>query len=360
MLTILMLEASRNFGGQERRLLHEARLLKGAGHRPLLATPPDAALFRRGVQEGIEAFGVRMRNAVSPSAVLKLWSIVRRYRVDIIYSHSGKDSTLGGICSLLSGVPLVRSRELLTPVKHASSYNLLPKRVLACSEAVRRHLIDAGADEKKVFVQYPPVATAGFRDAAGTRDRIRKELHLDDAFPVLACVAGFRPEKRQEDLVRAMAAICCVFPAARLLLVGSGPTYEELRTLADSLGLADSVLFTGEREDVPSLLGAADIFVLPSSLEPFGMSPVEAMAAGVPVVVTATGGLAEIVTDGSDGLHAPVCSPDGLAEAVLRLARDPGLRERLVAAGKKRAAHFDESAALGSLVQHFNAVIAAS
>lgn len=360
MLTILMLEASRNFGGQERRLLHEARLLKEAGHRPLLAIPPDAELFRRAVQEGVEAFAVRMRNAVSPSAVLKLWSIVRKCRVDIIYSHSGKDSTLGGICSILSGVPLVRSRELLTPVKHASSYNLLPKRVLACSEAVRRHLIDAGADEKKVFVQYPPVATAGFRDAAAARGRIRKELHLESSFPVIACVAGFRPEKRQEDLVRAMPAICSDFPAARLLLIGSGPAYEDLRTLAHSLGIAESVLFTGEREDVPSLLGAADIFVLPSALEPFGMSPVEAMAAGVPVVVTATGGLAEIVTDGIDGLHAPVCSPDGLAEAVIRLAKDSGLRERLVVAGKERAACFDEAVALDSLLQHFNAVMAAS
>lgn len=357
-LTVLFLESSRNFGGQERRIVHEARLLRERGHLPLIACPGDAALLARAAEAGIEVFAVPMRNAVHPLSLAKLYSVVRRRRVDIVYSHSGKDSTLGGIVALLTGRPLVRSRELLNPVRRARSYNLLPKRVLACSGAVRDHLIAAGVDPRKVHVQYPPVATTRFRSASlEAQQAMGHELGLGGSFPVVVCVAGFRHEKRQEDLIRAMAAVRHSFPGALLVLAGSGWYRENLWGFAEEAGVADIVRFAGECEDVPALLATADVFVLPSSVEPFGMSPVEAMAAGVPVVVTRTGGLAEIVTDGVDGLLVAVHDPDAIAAAVIRICRDPELRAALVAAGRTRALDFDEERAVDGLIDHFRAVL---
>lgn len=353
-LTVLSLESSKGFGGQERRLLHEALWLRRAGHQVIIACPADSPLYRQASAAGVTVYGAAMRNSVEPASVFALCRIIRRHRVDVIYSHSGKDSWLGGISGWLTGTPLVRSRELLNPVKHQASYNLLPKRILACSAAVKEHLVANGVDARKVFVQYPPVATGRFgsvtqADAASWRLR----LGLAGHFPVISCVAGLRGEKRQIDLIRAMPALSAEFPAALLLLLGSGCELASLQRAAAEAGIADRVRFLGEVEEVPAVLANTDLFVLPSSREPFGMAPVEAMAAGVPVVVTRTGGLAEIVTDGVNGLHVPVGDPPAIAAAAIRICREAGLRQKLIAGGCRRAGDFAEDLVMAELVGHF-------
>jgi glycosyltransferase involved in cell wall biosynthesis len=107
---------------------------------------------------------------------------------------------------------------------------------------------------------------------------------------------------------------------------------------------------------MPAILANTDVYAFPSSLEPFGMGPVEAMAAGVPVVATSVGGLAEIVTDGVNGLLVPPLAPAALAGAVVRLCREAGLRERLIAAGQERANDFDVARGMERLVRHFREV----
>jgi len=356
-MRVLFTESSKAFGGQERRLLHEARLLRTAGFDPLIACPGDAALFDRAVAAGFDVRAVRMRNSLQPSAILSIVSLLRRKKVNLIYRHSGKDSWIAGICGRLTGVPLMRSRELLTPIRDASAYHLLPSRVLACSGAVRQQLLDAGVGMEKVFVQYPPVDTRRFA-AANEADRraVRAELQLDGRFPVLACVARFMAEKRQADVLRALPRITTDHPTALLLFVGSGPDLAPCRVMASELGMSGHVRFLGEREDVPAVLAATDIFVLPSAIEPFGMAVVEAMAAGVPVVTTHTGGLAEIVADNVNGLLVPVHSPPSLAAAVLRIARDAELRALLIREGRRRAEDFSEQRALQRLLEHVRAV----
>jgi glycosyltransferase involved in cell wall biosynthesis len=243
-------------------------------------------------------------------------------------------------------------------VRHGSSYALLPRRVLACSAAVREQLLAAGVPAQKVFIQYPPVATSRFAVVADNeRERCRQELGLAGRFPVIACVARFMGEKRQVDVVAAMAAVRKTLPTALLLLVGSGPEGDSLTAAVAAAGLQDVVHFTGEREDVPALLANSHISVLPSCREPFGMAPVEAMAAGVPVVVSRTGGLAEIVTDGVNGLLVPVEDPAAIAAAIMRICADQALRQQLIVAGRQRAADFDEDRALLSLLGHFQAVV---
>ena len=357
-LGILFLESSKNFGGQERRLLFEARWLLEAGHRVLLVCPPDSVISERAAATGLTVLSVRMRGSVHPLSIAALVRIVRRSGVELLYSHSSNDSWLGGIAGFLCGLPVVRSRELLMRVKHASLYNLFPRRVLACSHAVKRHLVESGVREDKIFVQYPPIDVARFGAVPrADKDRIRRELGLDGQYPVIACSGEMRPEKRHVDLVHAMRPLLAEFPSAVLVLMGRDRDSAGIREIAERTGVASRVVFAGEREDVPAILANADVYAFPSSVEPFGMGPVEAMATGVPVVTTNVGGLAEIVSDGVDGLHVPPLSPEAIAQAVIRICRDPGLRERLVAAGRIRARHFDAHRAMERLVAHFQAAI---
>ncbi len=356
-LTILFTESSRNFGGQERRLLAEAGLLIERGHRVEIACPEESALFERAFSAGVPVHPVPMRASLWPPALVSLLALLIRLKPDVIYSHSGHDSWLGGIAGIITGTPLVRCRALLTPVRSRTAY-ILPRRVLACSKAVKAQLVMAGVPDGKIAVHYPHIDTARFAGVdEASRAAVRRELGIDEHFPVVFCASEFRPEKRQEDLVLALEILLAESPSALLVLAGSGRKLETVRSLARSKNLEWHVRFLGEREDIPALLSAADIYAFPSDMEPFGKAPIEAMAAGVPVIACKIDGLAEFIEDGKNGIFVPPRDPRALAAAIARLARDEALRKSLAAAGRKRAACFDSRAAAEQLAGHFYAVI---
>lgn len=177
------------------------------------------------------------------------------------------------------------------------------------------------------------------RPAPGPADRIaaRRLLGLDERYQVVGIVAMLRPEKAHDVLLRAVAQLAADRPDLRLVVVGDGPERSRLRMLAGTLGIAERVLFTGRRADVPALLPAFDVGVLCSRHEAAPIAVIEAMAAGLPVVVSDCGGLPDMVTDGVEGLRVPVGSAPALASALARVLDDPDLARRLGTAGRDRA-----------------------
>lgn len=154
---------------------------------------------------------------------------------------------------------------------------------------------------------------------------------------VLVHVSNFRPVKNLGDVVRVFARVAARRPA-RLLLVGEGPDAGTARRLAHELGQEARVHFLGAYEDVAEVLAAADVFVLPSSEESFGLGALEAMAAGVPVVASCVGGLPEVVVDGVTGYLCPAGQIDAMARACERLLDD--LRRFRAAAARHAAESF--------------------
>jgi glycosyltransferase involved in cell wall biosynthesis len=134
-----------------------------------------------------------------------------------------------------------------------------------------------------------------------------------------------------------------------LVLVGSGPLEDGLRSQADAAGLAGRVVFAGSRGDVPDLLAAFDVFVLSSRYEGLPIALLEAMAAGRACVATAVGGVPEVVTDGVDGVLVPPGDPDALAAALAAVAGDADRRAALGAKAEARAADFRLDAAVARL-----------
>jgi N-acetyl-alpha-D-glucosaminyl L-malate synthase BshA len=139
--------------------------------------------------------------------------------------------------------------------------------------------------------------------------------------PVLIHVSNFRPIKRVHDVVGIFAAVRKTTPC-RLELVGDGPERSRVESLVRDLGLQDHVSFRGERDDVASLYGGSDVFLLPSESESFGLAALEAMACGVPVVASDVGGLPDVVADGETGFLLPVGDVAAMAEAARRLLTD--------------------------------------
>ena len=151
---------------------------------------------------------------------------------------------------------------------------------------------------------------------------------------LLIHVSNFRPVKRVTAVVDVFARVHQAVPS-RLLMVGDGPDASDAMALARSLGVGDAVAFLGEQDRVVPLLSAADIFLLPSAQESFGLAALEAMACELPVVASRVGGLPEVVEDGVSGfLHDPA-DLEGMAQSALRLLTDEALRLR--AAVRSRA-----------------------
>jgi len=170
-------------------------------------------------------------------------------------------------------------------------------------------------------------------------------------------VANFREKKDHATLLRA-AAGCASHPHLRFVSVGQGPLEAEVHELHAELGLGDRFRFLGFQSDPISVLVGADLFVLTSRHEGLPIALLEAMALGVPPVVTAVGGVPEVVTDGADGVLVAPGDPVAIAAALTRLADDPGLRTTLGTQAAARAGAFDIARTQAELERRYRALLA--
>ncbi|RZT87886.1 glycosyltransferase involved in cell wall biosynthesis [Pseudonocardia sediminis] len=180
-------------------------------------------------------------------------------------------------------------------------------------------------------ISLPPVADSRSRLDA------RSRLGLTDREQVVSIVARLRPEKAHDVLLDAIALLAPSHPEVRLVVVGDGPEEPRLRERAGRLGIAGRVLFMGRRNDVAALLPASDVSVLCSQHEAAPIAVIEAMAAGLPVVVSDCGGLPDMVTDDVEGYRVAVGDPAALAAAISRVLDDGDVASRLGSAGRARA-----------------------
>jgi len=165
--------------------------------------------------------------------------------------------------------------------------------------------------------------------------RQREGFAPDDL--LLVCAARFFEQKNHRMLLDAFAAGPAKNPSAKLLLAGDGGLQPELEQQAQRLGIRDRVFFLGRREDVPALLGAADIFALASLYEGNPLSVMEAMASGLAVVATSVGGIPELIEDGRSGLLVNSGDTQAFAQALSRLAGDPAALQATGEAARQRA-----------------------
>jgi N-acetyl-alpha-D-glucosaminyl L-malate synthase BshA len=149
-------------------------------------------------------------------------------------------------------------------------------------------------------------------------------------------ISNFRPLKRLGDVVRIFSRVAARIDA-RLVLVGDGPEYGRTRELVEGLGLTDRVRFVGVVDEVAPLLAEADLLLLPSETESFGLVALEAMASGVPVIASRVGGLPEVVEHGVSGFLEPVGDVDAMADRALAILSDCATRNRFGRAGRERA-----------------------
>jgi glycosyltransferase involved in cell wall biosynthesis len=214
-----------------------------------------------------------------------------------------------------------------------------------------------GVPEAKLRLIYNGIGITPGMD----RSAARRALGLNDDALVGVMVANLIPYKGHQDLIEALALVAKQLPAGwRVLLAGRDEGLRpELEALAAERGIADNLVFLGERSDVPRLLAAADFGLLTSHEEGFSNVVLEGMAAALPMIVTDVGGNAEAVLDGETGFVVPPSTPKAIGEAILRLARDRNLRTSLGEAGRKRVAkHVSMQACLNAHLELYGTLLA--
>lgn len=205
-------------------------------------------------------------------------------------------------------------------------------RVIAVSRAIEQKLIEEGRTGTEVSVIYNGVDLQRY-DHQAPCCTLREEYGLPAEGPIVGVVARLESEKGHPTLLDAWPAVLAAQPTATLLIVGEGSRREELEAQARALEIAERVVFTGRREDVPAVTAALDVAVLPSYREAQGLVILEAMALGRPVVATRVGGIPEMVEDGVTGLLVPAHDSQALAAAIVRLLTDHSLADVIGRAG---------------------------
>jgi glycosyltransferase involved in cell wall biosynthesis len=269
---------------------------------------------------------------------LELLRLCRRVRPAIVHANSSKAGILGRLAALATRVPArlftVHGWAFKAHTGWAARGYLWADRAMA---RITTTTICVAESERE----------AGLRARTCRRDRtvvIRNGVapappHRAHAPAPPVAVLSVGRLRAPKDFLTLVRAVSQLEPGSiRLRIAGDGPDRQPLVEEVDRLGLASVVELLGTDPDVDALLGAADVFVLSSTSEGLPMSVLEAMAAGLPVVASAVGGVPELVDDGETGVLVPPGDPAALATALARLVADPALRERLGAAGRKRAA----------------------
>lgn len=358
---ILFTESSRNVGGQELQLLAQMAALAGRGVETRLACNPASRLDAVARTRGITPVAVPFRNSVHPPSIARLVRLLCDFRPYAVISHSGHDSNITAIAArLVRPRPvLVRARTYQHGVPSAWPYNVATDCTVVPSAELKRALLaNPAIDAARIHVLYPGIDF----DALGADARGPLPAHVSawraaHPGPLIVHGAMLRPEKGHAFFLDVLAAVRARHPDVRYVAAGEGETRAALEARVAALGLGEHVLFAGALSPLAPLLARADLAVLPSAYEPLGMFQSEALALGVPVVASRTGGIPETVTDGVTGWLAAPDDRDAWVGAVCAALDDRAAARARAARGSVDVRQrFAMSANVDALLAHIEAL----
>lgn len=333
-LTVLHTEASLGWGGQEIRIYQEARAIAQQGHRVLIAAPKESLLLKE-VRAGgfpVIPLPLPMHRAAIPIALTRLCQWMVQYQIDILNTHSSRDSWIASLAGRLS-----RRRPRIIRTRHIQTqghwrrvvYGLLPHRIITTSEEIRQNLIEQCAVQE-ARIQTIPTGVDEARFHPGVARHVRDELGLSKTAFLVGMVSVLRSWKGHRYFLEAADMLRRSHPNLVFVIVGEGPARANIEAWRRELHLEEVVRLTGHRQDVPQILSALDLFVLPSyAHEGIPQAVLQAQAMAKPVVASDIGGIREAVIDGQTGLLTPPRDVPALAHRIETLMGDAALRERL-------------------------------
>lgn len=338
-LTIAHTESSCGWGGQEIRIYTEMEAMRARGHHLLLAAPERSEIFRRCWKANFEVVPLRNNKIAYPVSIVRLALWLKKHHVDVLNMHSSRDGWIGGLAGRLAKIPLIlRSRHIEVDYPHKFTsrivFGRLPHHVLTTSEKISQGLMrDLGLPASHLTCLPTGIDLERFRP--GLCSTLRTELKIPENTKLLGMVSVLRGWKGHIHLFKALRLIKKTLPDWKLIVAGDGPQRENLPKWAEEEGIREQVYFLGHRTDVPEILSALDLLVVPSEgHEGIPQIVLQGQAAGVPVIGSRVGGIPEVIQHEVTGLLVPTRDPAALGEAIQRIFNDGELRTKIVTAAR--------------------------
>jgi glycosyltransferase involved in cell wall biosynthesis len=344
-LQIVGIDPERGFGGGETQVMGLTLALIRAGHRADLLCDPVGALWRQATEAGIGCRPLTVRNSIDLTAGLRLRRLLQGGTYDVIHFHTARAHALAPYARGLARALVVTRRMDYVPNRLFAPrlYNRAVDGVAAISAGVAEALTRGGVSRERIRIIASGVDCVRFTPPApAQRESARARLGLGADEIALGTVGALTPRKGHRTLLEAMRLIgASGGMRVRCFIAGAGPLRESLAHEIERMAVGAEVRMLGQLDDPLLILGALDIFAMPSMAEGLGVAALEAMASGIPVIASAVGGLREAVEDGRSGILVAPGDARALADGISRLAASPELRAAMGAAGRAAAlAHF--------------------
>lgn len=304
-------------------------------------------------------------------ALLSIWRLIRKVKPHIVHTHSSKAGILGRLAAWLARVPLI----IHTPHGHVfyghfppgqsklylsleAAFDNITDRTIALTSGECEDYVRLSVSSRKKLVKiHSGVSLEKFKNPGGNPKEIKAAIGLGADDLVVGTIGWLLPIKGPVYLLEALQLLWPQHPNTNLIYIGKGELESRLKELAAETGIYEKVRFLGWRDDVHRILPIIDIFVLPSLNEGMGRAVVEAMAAGKPVVASRTGGIPDLVVNGTTGYLTEPGDPDGLANAIGRLLDNPVLRRQMGQEGRKRCTLFSEKLMIAKVAELYKELL---
>ncbi|MEK6622407.1 MAG: glycosyltransferase family 4 protein [Planctomycetota bacterium] len=289
-------------------------------------------------------------------ALISLYALIVKGGFDVVHCHTSKGGFLGRIAARLANARVIiysphgdifegyfgKTKTFVFTVLERFAARFTDKIITLTKNGISPYIKAGIGKESQFDYIYNGVDVASLEKKKCDTMQKRRELGIDAGSFVVVTAGRLVPVKGQAFLISAMSGIVKEAPNVMLVVLGDGELRSRLEEQARALKLEDRVLFTGMRNDVPEIVSCCDVFALPSVNEGFGVVLLEAMAVKCPIVATGVGGVPEVILDGITGILVPPKDPAQLAQAILKLMKDPQLSARLAGSGYQRLkTHFD-------------------
>ncbi len=337
----LHIDTAQTWRGGQSQVRYTVMGLRALGQRAVLVAHPNGELLRR-MSEGWDLIPLATRNEIDLAAAWRLSRVLKQLRPDIVHAHDphgvAMAATALSIASLMPRPALVASRRIEYRIAHNSFSRWKYSQVdqfIAISRAVRDRLVADGIPASRVDVVHEGVDVD--RVAALPSGNVHAVLFLPTGAPIVGTIGALVAQKDHHTLIEAAAQVVRDVPDVRFVVLGEGELRGALEEQIRHRHLERHVFLAGFRADVLELMKDFDVFALSSIQEGLCTSLVDAMAASKAAVATAVGGVPEVLEDGVTGFLVPARDHAALAERILRLLHDRGLRRRMGDAGLARA-----------------------
>ncbi len=334
---IFFTESSKNLGGQELQILQQIKELDRYGYEAILVCKKNSQIYKSAISKKISVVTFPFLNAIDLLTIFGIILLAIRHRPKAIFCHSGHDAIISGFVKyalrfFFVKVTLIRMRTYQHGIPNYFPYEHLFDVTFTPSYYLRSLILkQPKISPDKIHVLYPGVDFSSLdRDLA----KVDLPKSLTDWLdkhpgPIISHCAILRSEKNHLFMLDVIARLIRKLPSVRYIIAGDGPLQNIIKQRIYDLGLTENVFMAGMLPSIARLIGQSSIAVMPSKYEPLGMFQIEAQYLGVPVVVSAVGGIPETVIDNETGFVLPINDINIWVDKLFELLSDGVILERM-------------------------------